>query len=115
MASYPATVVDNDAYTSLALMSCHPMQAHLGDAEDALRNAKAALELAPQALPEGWALLALLLSAQLQHGLAAASADAGMAAAQPDLLRLLLKIKARVLAAAGARWAAPHPVPCGHR
>ncbi len=66
-----------------------------------MRNARAALELQPQALPEAWALLALLLSAQRQISLAAASADAALPHAPPALLQLLLKIKARVLAASG--------------
>ena len=56
---------------------------------------------------EAWALLALLLSARSQHALAIDSVDSGVPGAQPELLRLLLKVKARILISSGAN---PEPL-----
>ena len=79
------------------------MQACQGMTFDAMHTVNEALT-SPARRPaaEAWALLALLLSAQSQHAIAINSVNSGVPGAQPELLRLLLKIKARALCSSGA-------------
>ena len=82
-----------------------------------MRNVKAALDMQAQGFPEAWALLALLLATQEQHGLAASCVDAALPGLPPDRLQLLLSIKARILAASGAEIAkqTAHQIDCSAR
>jgi TRAP-type C4-dicarboxylate transport system substrate-binding protein len=73
---------------------------------EAMHTVKEALTSSAQRpAAEAWALLALLLSAQSQHALAIDCVDNGLPGGQPEMLQLLLKIRARILISSGADFA----------
>jgi hypothetical protein len=83
---------------NIILSTVQALQRKVGEA---LCRARASLTHSGQQNPATWALIALLLSAQRQFELAAEAVSAALPHAQPEMLRLLLRIKAAILAAAG--------------
>jgi hypothetical protein len=78
--------------------------------EEALPTVRAALSHGGREFSPAWGLLALLLSSCGHLQLSLSAASAAVAHAEPHTLRLLLRIKAKLLAAMGVILQFPLPL-----